>query len=75
MKDPKVYPDPDRFLPERYLASDGNETQKDPREYAFGFGRRFVLVPKLHHSRETYTRLMHVSLQSLSRYGFFIDCL
>lgn len=55
MKDPKVYPEPDRFLPERYLASDGHEPQKDPRGYAFGFGRRFVPVPKLRHLRDTYT--------------------
>ncbi|KAF9067150.1 O-methylsterigmatocystin oxidoreductase [Rhodocollybia butyracea] len=44
--DPKVYPQPERFSPERFLASEGNSKQKDPREYLFGFGRR--VCPGVH---------------------------
>ncbi|KAF8989705.1 cytochrome P450 [Cyathus striatus] len=35
--DSDTYPSPEHFLPERFLGSD---TQKDPRDYLFGFGRR-----------------------------------
>ncbi|KAF9067156.1 cytochrome P450 [Rhodocollybia butyracea] len=44
--DPKVYPEPEKFSPERFLASNGNSIQKDPREYLFGFGRR--VCPGMH---------------------------
>ncbi|KAF7330982.1 Cytochrome P450 [Mycena venus] len=36
-QDPEIYPEPDQFRPERFL---GNKQQLDPREYAFGGGRR-----------------------------------
>ncbi|EJD48318.1 cytochrome P450 [Auricularia subglabra TFB-10046 SS5] len=36
-RDPAVYPDPEKFSPERYL---GPNPQKDPHEFVFGFGRR-----------------------------------
>ena len=43
-RDPKHYPDPDTFMPERFLTADGrpNEDILHPREYVFGFGRRYV---------------------------------
>jgi len=44
--DPKIYPEPDKFSPERFLPSNGNFKQKDPREYLFGFGRR--ICPGMH---------------------------
>lgn len=36
-QDPSIYPDPTGFRPERFL---GKKPQLDPREYAFGGGRR-----------------------------------
>jgi cytochrome P450 len=36
------YPEPDQFLPERYLDENGkiNTKVRDPMSIAFGFGRR-----------------------------------
>ena len=36
--DPQVYPDPFKFNPERFL---GPQPQQDPRDFSFGFGRRY----------------------------------
>ena len=43
-RDAQMYPDPDNFVPERFL-KDGvlNPDVLDPRLYAFGHGRRRVL--------------------------------
>ncbi|CDO70506.1 hypothetical protein BN946_scf184569.g49 [Trametes cinnabarina] len=40
-RDETAYPNPERFLPERFL-KDGllNPSVRDPQKYAFGFGRR-----------------------------------
>ncbi|KAJ5109988.1 hypothetical protein N7532_002633 [Penicillium argentinense] len=39
--DPKVYPEPRVFRPERYIASkEGDSVELDPAEVSFGFGRR-----------------------------------
>ncbi|KAI0770512.1 cytochrome P450 [Fomes fomentarius] len=37
-RDPELYPDPESFIPERYLGP--NTGVLDPATYAFGFGRR-----------------------------------
>lgn len=39
-RDPECYADPWTFNPERFL---GSSAERDPRELAFGFGRRYVL--------------------------------
>ncbi|KAI0657956.1 cytochrome P450 [Cubamyces menziesii] len=46
-RDEAVYPNPDRFLPERFL-KDGNidPNVRDPADFVFGFGRR--ICPGLH---------------------------
>ncbi|KAJ7092872.1 cytochrome P450 [Mycena belliarum] len=40
--DPRVYPNPMLFNPERFLAKDGKKNELDPREIVFGFGRRKI---------------------------------
>ncbi|KAF9070698.1 cytochrome P450 1 [Rhodocollybia butyracea] len=39
-RDPNVYPDPDKFMPERYLDSPDGPFTNINDVYAFGFGRR-----------------------------------
>ncbi len=39
--DPKEYPDPEVFRPERFLSAPGNRLQRDPSKVTFGFGRRY----------------------------------
>jgi hypothetical protein len=36
----QVYPEPFKFNPDRFLTGEGRTPQLDPREVAFGFGRR-----------------------------------
>ncbi|KAJ7156841.1 cytochrome P450 [Mycena crocata] len=38
--DPQVYSNPMEFEPERFIAKDGKDAALDPRDLAFGFGRR-----------------------------------
>jgi hypothetical protein len=44
MRDEKLYSDPYAFKPERFLekVDPEMERKRDPRNYVFGFGRRFV---------------------------------
>ncbi|EJF57353.1 cytochrome P450 [Dichomitus squalens LYAD-421 SS1] len=40
-RDPVAYPDPDRFMPERYLKGGKMDPEaRDPLKFQFGFGRR-----------------------------------
>ncbi|KIJ70502.1 hypothetical protein HYDPIDRAFT_78129 [Hydnomerulius pinastri MD-312] len=40
LRDPKIYSDPQEFKPERFLPLDGKHPETNPRDIAFGFGRR-----------------------------------
>ncbi|KZT24101.1 cytochrome P450 [Neolentinus lepideus HHB14362 ss-1] len=40
LQDPSTYPTPEVFDPTRFLLSEQREIQPDPRDFAFGFGRR-----------------------------------
>ncbi|KAL5514759.1 hypothetical protein ACEPAG_2075 [Sanghuangporus baumii] len=39
-RNPKEYPEPDKFRPERWLATDGRNAPLEANKIAFGFGRR-----------------------------------
>ncbi|KAH9925317.1 cytochrome P450 [Fomitopsis serialis] len=40
LHDPVLYPNPDKVIPERYLDNTDEALNPDPREFAFGYGRR-----------------------------------
>ncbi|KAF7350486.1 Cytochrome P450 [Mycena venus] len=39
-RDPVVFPDPERFDPQRWISADGNTIREDLKVFQFGFGRR-----------------------------------
>ena len=49
MHDEEMYPEHDRFLPERFLLPNGqiNRKVRHPETVAFGFGRRLVFFVQL----------------------------
>ena len=41
LRDPQLYPDPDKFIPERWLPSSSKESPMNSNKIGFGFGRRY----------------------------------
>lgn len=41
LHDPQTYADPTTFNPDRFIATSEREAERDPRDFAFGFGRRY----------------------------------
>jgi len=39
-RDPDVFPDPERFDPQRWITADGTAIREDLKVFQFGFGRR-----------------------------------
>ncbi|KAI0740353.1 cytochrome P450 [Earliella scabrosa] len=52
-RDPEMYPDPDHFIPQRFLNKHGHldAEGKDPADFVFGFGRR--ICPGQHMAEAT----------------------
>lgn len=46
-RNPAEYPEPDKFIPERWLPSDGKKVSLDVHKTSFGFGRRCVVFIEL----------------------------
>ncbi|KAJ7591425.1 cytochrome P450 [Mycena floridula] len=46
LHDPRTYKSPMQFDPDRFISSEGNPAEPDPRQWCFGFGRR--ICPGIH---------------------------
>jgi hypothetical protein len=46
LRDEKLYPNADKFYPERFneKVDPDIESKRDPRNYVFGFGRRYIML-------------------------------
>jgi cytochrome P450 len=70
LHDPDMYPNPDQFMPERYLersSSGAWSTRPDvrnPRDFCFGFGRR--ICPGIHIAEQSLFAMVATVLHTLS---------
>lgn len=60
--DPESYQNPDEFFPDRFIGANGRAPEKDPREFVFGFGRRYVSF-----TDRPITQILRTCLQNLCR--------
>jgi cytochrome P450 len=70
LHDSEVYPNPEQFMPERYLdrlpsgAWSTRTDVRDPRDFAFGFGRR--ICPGVHIAEQSLFAMVATVLHTLS---------
>jgi cytochrome P450 len=70
LHDPEVYPNPEQFMPERYLdrlpsgAWSTRTDVRDPRDFAFGFGRR--ICPGVHIAEQSLFAMVATVLHTLT---------
>jgi len=64
VRDEKLYPQPDEFLPERFLVDMDEQTKKrmNPRNFVFGFGRRYEFQSIFTHSCFVYFALSMIDV-------------
>jgi cytochrome P450 len=71
LHDPDMYPNPEQFMPERYLDRSPSSSTwsirtdiRDPRDFCFGFGRR--ICPGIHIAEQSLSAMVATVLHTLS---------
>ncbi|KAJ7746782.1 cytochrome P450 [Mycena maculata] len=66
--DPRVYSNPMVFEPDRFIAKDGKKPELDPRDLAFGFGRRICPGRDLADASIFITCVMTLAVFNISKH-------